>query len=476
MATDILIVDDERDIRGQIAGILEDEGYATREAANSAEALGAVAARLPALVILDVWLSESELDGLQILETLKRDHPQLQVLMISGHGTVDMAVTATKMGAYDFIQKPFKTDVLLLAIERALNEAKLRRENAYLKSRTVSEVSEIVGQSGVIQEVRRTIDRVAPTESRVLVFGPAGAGKSVVARLLHDRSARREGPFVTLSCAGLDPATVEERLFGREPQGGGPRRVGVLEEAHGGTLFLDEVADMPLETQGKITRVLHSLKFRRLGGGSDVSVNVRVVAATNSDLRAAMADGRFREDLYYRLAVVPISLPPLVARREDIPALALAIMPRVARALGRPERRLGEDALAALQAHDWPGNVWELVNVLERILLLAGPGDSVGATAVTKALGQGEPGAAGWDKSADMMMKPLREAREAFEKAYLLFQLSRFGGNISRTAEFVGMDRAALHRKLKTLGVGAVQQGKGQQGKGQQGKGQQLSA
>lgn len=458
MATEILIVDDERDIRSQIAGILEDEGYATRQAANSAEALAAVAARIPALVILDVWLSESELDGLQILETLKREYSSLQILMISGHGTVDMAVAATKMGAYDFIQKPFKTDVLLHAIERALEDTRLRRENEQLKARTVSEVEDIVGSSPAIQELKRTIDRVAPTESRVLISGPAGVGKSLVARMIHKRSARKDGAFVVLNCASLDSELFEERLFGRDPSEGKPRSVGVLEEAHGGTLLLDEVADMPAATQAKIVRVLHSLRFQRLGGANWVEVNVRVIAATNRDLRLEMAEGRFREDLFYRLAVVPISIPPLASRREDIPDLARSVMRRAASALGRPARPLVEEAMAALQAHAWPGNVWELVNAMERLLLLASGQGPIGADAVREAIGQlGGTAGSAVGPSSDVMAKPLREARELFEKEYLLFQLARFGGNISRTAEFVGMDRAALHRKLKSLGVASSQ-------------------
>lgn len=461
MATEILIVDDERDIRHQIAGILEDEGYATRQAANSAEAIAAVEARLPALVILDIWLSESELDGLQILETLKREYPTLQILMISGHGTVDMAVAATKMGAYDFIQKPFKTDVLLHAIERALEDTRLRRENEQLKARAVSEVEDLVGASGAIQDLKRLIERVAPTESRVLISGAAGVGKSLVARMLHKRSARKAGPFIVLNCASLDSQMFEERLFGRDPAGGQARSIGVLEEAHGGTLLLDEVADMPPETQAKIVRVLHSQRFQRLGGTNWVEVNVRVISATNRDLKQEMAEGRFREDLFYRLAVVPIAIPPLAQRREDIPDLARSVMRRAAGALGRTARPLADEAMAALQAHNWPGNVWELVNAMERLLLLSPGQGPIGADAVREAIGQGGgEGKASNGPSADIMAKPLREARELFEKEYLLFQLARFGGNISRTAEFVGMDRAALHRKLKSLGV-AGGQGKG---------------
>jgi two-component system nitrogen regulation response regulator NtrX len=459
MAHDILIVDDEADIRIQIAGILEDEGFQPREAGTSAEALDAVAKRQPSLVILDVWLSGSDLDGLQILEQIKRNHPSLPVIMISGHGTFDMAVNATKTGAYDFISKPFKTDVLLHTVNRAIAESKLRRENESLRRLTGGQmIEDLVGISPAIQDVRRAIDKVAPADSRVLITGPAGAGKGAVARVIHAKSQRREGPFVQLNCAGLQVDTLEAALFGVEATTDAPREVGVMEQAHGGTLLLDEVADMSMETQGKIVRVLHSQRFQRLGGAQMVEVNVRVLASTAQNLKSLMEEGRFREDLFYRLAVVPLSVPPLSERRQDIPELARHFMSQSAAAKGRAPRALGDGAVAALQGHDWPGNVWEVVNVIERLLLdgKGGPSEPVQADAVLQAIGETGRASMGWDKAPEVMNMPLREAREAFEREYLVFHLTRLGGNISRTAEFVGMDRAALHRKLKGLGVGAT--------------------
>ncbi len=460
MLPEILIVDDEADIRGLIAEILRDEGYEAREASTDKEAYAAVAARQPALMILDVWLNNSEHDGLQILENIKKNHPLLPVIMISGHGTVDMAVSATKIGAYDFISKPFKTDVLLHTIERALSETRLRRENENLK-RLAGETdgSELVGSSNVISEVQKEIERVAETESRVLITGAPGAGKSFIARMIHKLSPRNKGPFVVLNCAALGPDDVEETLFGVENSSNRSRKVGLLEEAHNGVLLLDEVADMPLDTQGRIVRVLHSKKFQRVGGESDIEVNVRVLASTNKNLPSLMENGLFREDLYFRLNVVPLTVPSLVDRRDDIPDLAVQLITKNALSTGRAVPRVSEDALSVLQSHDWPGNVWELANIMERVLIKAQSSDlendtEITADIVTTALNeQSDSKIMAWSRAPEVLNKPLREAREAFEREYLMFHLDRFGGNISRTAEFVGMDRAALHRKLKGLGV-----------------------
>ncbi len=460
MAHDVLVVDDEKDIRSLICGILNDEGYETRGAASSGEALAAIRARQPSLVILDIWLQGSELDGLEILKIVRRDTPNVPVLMISGHGTIETAVAAIKIGAYDFIEKPFKTDRLLLFVERAIEAARLKRENEELRLRAGGD-EELTGASTKISQLRQIIDRVAPTGSRILISGPAGAGKEVVARLVHKRSRRVEGPMVVVNSARLAPERFEIELFGAETGAAGPdspRTIGLFEQAHGGTLFLDEVADMPPETQGKIVRALQDSTFNRVGG-TRVTVDVRVIASTSRELPLEIAAGRFREDLYYRLAVVPIIVPPLVERREDIPLLAGHLMQRAATAARLVPRAFGDDALAALQSYDWPGNVRQLRNVMEWLLIMA-PGEThqpIRADMLPAEIG-GSGRTARGDRAAEMMSLPLREAREMFERDYLLAQVSRFGGNISRTAAFIGMERSALHRKLKSLGLSEPEQ------------------
>lgn len=461
MAHDILIVDDEADIRMLIAGILEDEGMKTREAADADQALAAVAARRPSLVILDIWLQGSRLDGLQILAELKRDHPDVPVVMISGHGNIETAVSAIKSGAYDFIEKPFKADRLLLLVERAIEAARLRRENRELRLRTGVDV-DLIGRSLQVNQLRHSVEKVAPTGSRVLISGPPGSGKEVIARMLHTRSRRAEGPFVALNCATMRPDRLEVELFGTEHavEGGG-RKVGTFEQAHGGTLYLDEVADMPLETQGKIVRVLQEQTFERVGGTSRVEVDVRVIASTNRDLTAEIELGRFRQDLFYRLSVVPLKMPALRERREDIPLLARHFMQRTAESAGLPLRVFGEDAMAALQAYDWPGNVRQLRNTVEWLLIMVAgdPAEPIRADMLPPEIGAITPTVLKWEKGGEIMGLPLREAREVFEREYLLAQVTRFGGNISRTASFVGMERSALHRKLKSLGVHGTDKG-----------------
>lgn len=454
MAHDILIVDDEVDIRLLVSGILADEGYATREAGNADQALEAVRARRPSLVLLDIWLQGSRLDGLGILAEIKRHHFDVPVVMMSGHGTVETAVAAIKQGAYEFIEKPFQADRLLLAVERAIESARLRRQIEELRRRAGGE-EELLGISPAINHIRQAIERVAPTGSRVLITGPAGVGKEVVARHLHLASKRSDGPFVVVNCAAMQPSSMESELFGVERTADGVTKIGTFEQAHGGTLVLDEVADMPLETQGKIVRVLQEQTFERVGGSKRVEVDVRVMATTNRDLPTEIGAGRFREDLFYRLNVVPLKLPSLRERREDIPLMAEHFMDWSAKNAGVPARPIGDDAMAALQAYDWPGNARQLRNVMDWLLIMA-TGESrepIRADMLPPEIGAITPSVLRWEKSGEIMTLPLRDAREVFEREYLLTQVTRFGGNISRTAAFVGMERSALHRKLKLLGI-----------------------
>ncbi len=457
MAFDILIVDDEADIRALIDGVLRDEGYETRVAGDSETALSLLNARRPNLVILDIWLQGSAIDGMQLLDEIVANYAGVPVVMISGHGNIETAVAAIKNGAYDFIEKPFKADRLLLVIRRAIEAAQLRREYEQLKLRSGGDV-ELIGNSPAISQVRQAIEKVAPTSSRVLITGPAGVGKEVVAQLLQAHSGRADGPFIVVNCATMRPERMEIELFGSEAGADGansPAKIGTFEQAHGGTLLLDEVADMPLETQGKIVRVLQEQTFERVGGSSRVEVEVRVIASTNRDLQAEIAGGRFREDLYYRLSVVPIAVPPLMERRADIPRLAEYFMARSAAVAGIPPRQIGDDAMAVLQAYDWPGNVRQLSNVVDWLLIMA-PGESssrISAGMLPPEIGATTPIAPRWDRGSEIMTLTLREARTIFEREYLAAQMMRFGGNISRTATFVGMERSALHRKLKALGV-----------------------
>ncbi|MGQ0580803.1 MAG: nitrogen assimilation response regulator NtrX [Reyranella sp.] len=455
MAHDILIVDDERDICTLIAGILEDEGHTARRAHNSTEAIDAVRQRRPALVILDVWLQGSELDGLQLLEVIRREDPPIPVVMISGHGTIDTAVSAIKTGAYDFIEKPFKADRLLLVVDRAIEADKLKRENATLRRRAGGDVT-FVGSSASAASVRTQIERAAPTGSRVLIVGASGAGKETMARLIHQSSKRADGPFVVVNCSTLPTERLDIELFGTdgETEGDTLRVSGAFEMAHGGTLLLKEVADLPLALQSRLARVLQEQSFARDGGKTRVEVDVRVLASTSRTLQEEITSGQFREELYHRLNVVSLRVPPLSERREDIPELSADLLRRVADATGLPVRTIGEDTLAALQGHDWPGNVRQLRNVIERLLILAPVGGgTIRADVLPSDVSEDSPSVLRWEKGGEIMQLPLRDAREVFEREYLLAQVTRFGGNISRTATFVGMERSALHRKLKSLGL-----------------------
>lgn len=450
--SDILIVDDERDIRELIGDILEDEGYGVRLAGNSTEAMSAINSEPPGLLILDIWLKDSKMDGIDILKTVKRDNPDVPVVIISGHGNIEIAVAAIKQGAYDFIEKPFNIDQLLVVIRRAMEISRLRRENSQLKRGEVRAAT-MIGDSGVFRGMVSQLDKVTKSNGRVMLTGPAGSGKEIAARYIHARSNRADGPFVTVNCAGVEPEMMEAQLFGRET----PKRgiePGLLEQAHGGVIYFDEVADMPAGTQSKILRVLVDQQFTRQGGTDKVRVDLRVISSTGRDLLTEIAQGRFREELYHRLNVVPIAVPSLEDRRDDIPLLARHFIEECNRQQGLPARAISADAAALLQTMTWPGNVRQLKNLIERVLILGDPSGPIEAAELPQESGQPRiEGDARVVLSGKLATLPLREAREAFEREYLLTQINRFGGNISRTANFVGMERSALHRKLKSLGV-----------------------
>ena len=449
--SDILIVDDERDIRELISDILEDEGYTTRTAGNSEDCMAAVEGEQPALMILDIWLKDSQMDGIDILKTVKRDHPDIPIIIISGHGNIEIAVAAIKQGAYDFIEKPFNIDQLLVVIRRAMETSRLRRENSALRRRG-GDASEMIGASAAFRTMISQLEKVTKSNGRVMLRGPSGSGKEVAARYVHANSSRADAPFVVVNCAQIEADRMEEVLFGRES---GERGVepGLLEQAHGGVIYFDEVADMPLGTQSKILRVLVDQQFMRVGGAEKIKVDLRVLSSTSRDLEAEIDAGRFREELFHRLNVVPISVPSLTERREDIPLLASHFIEGLHRSQGLPLRVLSEEAAALMQTMAWPGNVRQLRNVIERILILGDSSELIDVSEVPAEDERGNDAEGRVILSGALAMLPLREAREAFEREYLLTQINRFGGNISKTAQFVGMERSALHRKLKSLNV-----------------------
>lgn len=447
---DILIVDDEKDIRELISEILRDEGFQTRMAANSDEAVAALNAEEPGLMILDIWLKDSRMDGIDILKTVKRNNPDVPVIIISGHGNIEIAVAAIRQGAYDFIEKPFNIDQLMVVINRAVETSRLRRENSQLRRRDVS-VTDMLGHSAPFRRLRDQLDKVAKSNGRVMLSGEPGAGKELAARYIHAQSPRANAPFVTVPCATVEPERLEEILFGRESPERGVEQ-GLLEQAHGGVIYFDEVADMPMGTQPKILRVLTEQQFQRAGGTDRVRVDLRVVSSTNRDLAAEIAAGRFRQELFDRLNVVPVVIPGLSERREDIGLLAQHFIEQFHKTQGLPQRALPEDTIAALQSMRWPGNIRQLRNVIERVLILGDTTDPIQPSELENQGGTPDNGEA-LALGPQITALPLREARELFEREYLLAQINRFGGNISRTAQFVGMERSALHRKLKSLGV-----------------------
>lgn len=452
-SADILIVDDQEDIRLLVEGILSDEGYKTRTAADTAGAMAAIEERTPDLLILDIWLETGDMDGMNILKKVVKKHPLLPVIMISGHGNIEMAVSAIQLGAYDFIEKPFKADKLLVLANRAIETAKLKKENQELRVTALGTISELNGMSQAITQVSQSIDRMAPTNSRIFISGEAGTGKGVAARMIHMKSKRAHKNYVVLNCAMMSPERLEQELFGFDsPQGG---HAGVLEQANGGTLFLDEVADMPLETQSKIVRVLQEQSFSRIGGRDKIETDIRIIASSNQNLPDLITAGKFRQDLYYRLNVVPLEMPALRERLEDIPLLAQFFMDMASKNTQAQPRSFAEDAMALMQSYNWPGNVRQLRNAIEWLLIMA-PGsvnDPITADMLPPDVKQQAVDMIRGREGVELMSKPLREAREIFEREYLLSQVNRFGGNISKTAIFIGMERSALHRKLKSLGL-----------------------
>jgi two-component system nitrogen regulation response regulator NtrX len=448
---DILIVDDERDIRELISDILKDEGFTTRLAANSEQCMAEINSEPPALIILDIWLKDSQMDGIDILKQVKRDNPDVPVVIISGHGNIEIAVAAIKQGAYDFIEKPFNIDQLMVVITRAMETSRLRQENNQLKRGEVSN-AEMIGESSGFKTLQNQLEKVTNSNGRVMLTGPAGSGKDVAAHFIHSNSNRAHAPFITVNCATVEPERMEEVLFGKESKERGVEP-GLLEQAHGGIIFFDEVADMPLGTQSKILRVLVEQQFQRVGGNDKVRVDLRVISSTNRDLAEEIEAGRFREELYHRLNVVPIQVPSLEDRREDIPTLADYFIAAFNKSQGLPMRKLSEDAVTLLQTMQWPGNIRQLKNIIERVLILGPDKGEVEAKELPQAGGGSDESESGLTIGGTLATLPLREARELFEREYLMTQINRFGGNISRTASFVGMERSALHRKLKSLGV-----------------------
>jgi len=455
---DILIVDDEADIRDLISDVFNDNGYSTRKAKNSIEAFEQVADKVPSAIILDIWLKNSELDGLGILETVKRKYPSVPVIMISGHGNIETAVKSLKIGAYDYVEKPFKEDKLLNAVKKGIEVEKLKSENRELRSRN-QKVNLLIGNSPAITNIRQNIDKIAPTGSRIMITGPSGSGREVMARIIHNKSSRKAFPFVIFNSSCLSLEDIDENLFGTADNSGDinspARKVGLLEIANGGTLFIDEVTDLPKEVQAKIVRFLQNGEFERIGSDKKIKADIRVISASNKNLSAAIAAGEFREDLYYRLNVVSLKAPSLKERKEDIPLLSDYFLSQAAAVNKLPKRNLSSDSLAALQAYDWPGNVRQLKNIIEWLLIMSPSdnSDDIPSEMLPREIFSSTPASITPEVNTDIMSLKLRQAREVFERQYLMAQIERFGGNISRTASFVGMERSALHRKLKSLKV-----------------------
>ena len=454
--SDILIVDDEKDIRELISEILIDEGYSTRLAGNSEECLGQVSEALPSLLILDIWLKDSNMDGIDILKKIKIEFPHVPVVIISGHGNIEIAVSAIKQGAYDFIEKPFNIEQLLVVVRRAMETSTLRRENEELKSK--DKISfELVGESLIFRNFVSNLDKVAKANSRVLLTGSPGSGKETAARYIHENSKQFKGNFVSLNCSTVNHEDFEKIIFGFENKNG-LKTVGALEKANGGTIFLDEVSQLPMEIQGKLLKVIVENSISRVGGDKKIQVNLRFISATSLDLLEKIRNKNFREDLFHRLNVVPIIIPNLNDRTEDIPILANYFANKLSSNNGLTNREFTDEALTLLQGMSWPGNIRQLKNTIERALILGDPSAKITGDELLISESKTEE----FDEKAYLITSEfanlsLREAREIFERDYLKVQINRFGGNISKTAEFVEMERSALHRKLKSLGISSAQ-------------------
>jgi two-component system nitrogen regulation response regulator NtrX len=460
----VLVVDDEQAIRDSVKGLLEDEGYQVKLAESGEDALTALRESSDGgfdAVLLDIWLPK--MDGLQVLERIKGDQPNLPVIMLSGHGTIDTAVKATKMGAYHFVEKPFAAENLLLTLRNAVRENKLERENVQLKTGALRSRYEVVGESPAFKRLLEDIERAAASDAWVIIQGENGTGKESVAHLVHEQSARKDGPFVEVNSAAIPEELIESELFGHEPgsfTGAQGRKIGKFDQAHRGTLFLDEIGDMGLKTQAKILRVLQEQRFERVGGNKPISVNVRVIAASNKRLEDEIREGNFREDLYYRLAVLPLEVPPLRERREDIPALVTHFIDITSKSYGYKPRTVNAEAMAVLDRYRWPGNIRELRNIVERMLIMTRGGHELTLAdvppAILNAVGQGESRAAAADGGmADVtaLGGTYREAKENFERAYLTAQLAKANWNISKTAETIKLERSNLHKKIKQLQI-----------------------
>lgn len=445
-AASILIVDDEEGIRRSLKGILEDEGFNVLQAEDGKEVHHLLEDALPDLILLDIWMPGK--DGMVILQEIKRHWPTLPVVMISGHGSIELAVRATKLGAYDFIEKPLSLDKVILTIENALRYSQLEEENLRLRQK-IRPREEITGLSPAIMHLKGQVQIIAPTSSWVLIHGENGTGKEVVARVIYKQSKRAQAPFVEVNCAAIPDELIESELFGHEKgafTGATEKRKGKFDLADGGTLFLDEIGDMSLNTQSKILRILQEQKFQRVGGTKTIQVDVRVIAATNKDLEQEIRQGRFREDLYHRINVIPVQVPPLRERKEDITMLVEEFVVEFSTKHGFPRKAFDPEVIEALQEYHWPGNVRELKNMVERLLILSHssrvlPGDLT------------HPIRASVPSSQVGTPQNLKQARETFERAFIEERLTELGGNITKTADVIGLERSHLHKKIKELGI-----------------------